>query len=174
MTTRRTLLTALAGAAMISGAALVNAATATDSNGQDQMPKMHHGQRPSAETMQHLLDDHIAEIKTALNLTPDQEKLWAPVEQVIRDNAAARAKARADREAAAGQGAAPAKPDPVARLERMSKRMAEQAANAQKMADALKPLYATLSDEQKTVAMMIIDHFQGPGRGGRHGMMMRG
>jgi hypothetical protein len=169
MTTRRTILAALAGSAMLSSAALVHAAT--DTTGQDQMPKMHRWQPPSPETMQHLLDGRIAMIKTALQLTPDQEKLWGPVEQVMRDNAAARAKAMADRHNTQGdQG----KMDPVARLEAMSKMSAERASNSQKLADALKPLYATLTDEQKAVAMLILEpaggHRHGPG-GGR---MMRG
>jgi LTXXQ motif family protein len=170
MTTRRTILTALAGAAMISGAAYVNAAT--DTTGQDQMPKMHRGHAPSAETLQHLLDGRIAMIKTSLQLTADQEKLWAPVEQVIRDNAAARAKGMADRLDASGQDG---KLDVVARLELMSKRASDRAANTQKLADALKPLYATFTDEQKAVAMLILEPFDGQGRGHRGGhMMMRG
>jgi len=167
MTTRRTILTALAGAAMLSGAAYVEAATDTTT---DQMPKMHRWQPPSPETMQHLLDGRIAMIKTALQLNPDQEKLWAPVEQVIRDNAATRAKAMTERHDGEGDG----KMDPIARLESMSKRASVRAANTQKLADALKPLYATLSDEQKAVAVLILELHGGRRGGPGHGHMMRG
>ena len=163
MTTRRTVLTAMAGALMIGGAAYGAANTDAVTN------LLHHGQPPSPETMQRMLDGRIAMIKTSLKLTPDQEKLWAPVEQVMRDEAASRAKRMADREAAraADDNTGPARLDPVARLEAMSKQATERAANAQKMADALKPLYATLNDDQKAVAMLILEPHGG--RGGHGG-----
>src|SRR6478752_1514953 len=40
-----------------------------------------------------LTDARIAAIQAGLKLTPDQQKLWAPVEQALRANSAARAKA---------------------------------------------------------------------------------
>jgi hypothetical protein len=39
---------------------------------------------PSPETIARLEDGRIAMAKAALKLSPDQEKLWAPVEQNIR------------------------------------------------------------------------------------------
>ena len=174
MTTRRTALAAMAGALMLSGAAYSQLATgnaATDDQGLVQ--RMFGRQPPSPETMQHLLDGRIAMVKTALKLTADQEKLWAPVEQAMRDNAAARVKAMTEMRDARGQDDKGGRFDPVARLEFMSKSATERAAGAQKLADALKPLYATFTDEQKSVAMLILDHGGGRhGWGGRH--MMRG
>ena len=171
MTTRRTVLTAMAGALVLGGAAYGAAET-------DAVTSMlHHRQPPSPETLRHLLDGRIAMIKTSLQLTPDQEKLWAPVEQVMRDNAAGRAKHMAERlaERAKGDAGAEARLDPVARLEFISKQATERAAGAQKMADALKPLYATLNDEQKAVAMLILEHKGGRGEhGGGWGHGMRG
>ena len=165
MTTRRTVLAAMASAMMLSGAAYAQSATGDNANA----PQMGHWQPPSPETMQHMLDGRIAMIKTALQLNPDQDKLWAPVEQVMRDQAAARSKRMADMQ---GKHDDMAKMDPVARLEMTSQRATERAASAQKLADALKPLYATLSDEQKAVAMLILEPHGGPGRGRGH--MMRG
>lgn len=175
MSTRRTILIAGAGAMLAAGAAF--AQNAAGNGGMMQM--MHHFQRPSPETMQRLLDGRIAMIKTSLQLTPDQEKLWPAVEQAMRDNAAIRAKAMADHAAAVGkdtgQDQQPARSDPVTRLEKMSKMASEHAAAAQKLAVALKPLYATLTDPQKAVAEFILEP-QGHGHGAGHGWghMMRG
>src|SRR4051812_12226791 len=49
---------------------------------QPQQTEKHRG--PSAETLARLQDGRIAMIKTALKLTPEQEKLWAPVEEKMR------------------------------------------------------------------------------------------
>ena len=166
MTTRRTILTAMAGALILGGAAYGAANTDAMSD------IMRHFQPPSPETMQRMLDGRIAMIKTSLKLTPEQEKLWGPVEQAMRDAASNRAKHMSDRLAARASGGdtGPGKLDPVARLEAMSKQAAEQAANAQKMADALKPLYATFSDDQKAVAMLILEPHGGGHGGWGHGM----
>lgn len=48
------------------------------------------GMRSSAEDRAVLLDARIGAIKAALKLSPDQEKLWEPVEAAIRKNAALR------------------------------------------------------------------------------------
>ena len=49
---------------------------------------------PSPETIARLQDGRIAMAKTALKLSPDQEKLWAPVEDKIRAGFEERRKAR--------------------------------------------------------------------------------
>ena len=41
---------------------------------------------PSPETLARLQDGRIAMAKAALKLSPDQEKLWGPVEEKIRDS----------------------------------------------------------------------------------------
>ena len=166
MTTRRTVLTAMAGAMMLSGAAAF-AQTAPDAT-----PPAGEWYKRSPEAMQDLLEGRIAMVKTALKLTPDQEKLWAPVEQVMRDGAAARAKRMAD---VKGKHDEMAKMDLVGRLEMASQRAGERAAATQKLADALKPLYATFNDEQKSVAMLLLELRGGRGHGhGRGHDMMRG
>ena len=126
-------------------------------------------QPPSPAVMQRLLDGRVAMMKTALQLTPDQEKLWPAVEKAIRDNAADRAKTMADMRANAPQpGAAPAAPKgPSARLEFMGKMSTTRAAHAQRLADALKPLEATLNDDQKTILRFVSAE---RGRGGKGGM----
>src|SRR5262245_38200945 len=49
---------------------------------------------PSPETIARLEDGRIAFAKAALKLTPEQEKLWAPVEEKIRAGFTARHEAR--------------------------------------------------------------------------------
>lgn len=147
---------------------------------------MRGGMRASPETMQRLMDGRMAGAKAALRLTPEQEKLWPAVEQAMRDNSAERAKLMAEMRppepAAAAPGAPPApgtvpgmgpgqergpgmRGDIVKMLEMKSKRDALASKNAQRLADALKPLAATLNDEQK----MVLRFALAPGRGGHKG-----
>ncbi len=88
---------------------------------------------PSPETLARLEDGRIAFAKTALKLTPVQEKLWAPVEEKIRANFDERQKAFADRQAKReerkakgedGKGEKLALPE---RIEKRSERMTKQA-----------------------------------------------
>jgi hypothetical protein len=88
-------------------------------------------------------DARIAAIHAGLQLTPDQEKLWSPVETAMRDMAKDRA---AQREAMRSE---PRPADPVQRLERMSERTIARGQALKKLADAAGPLYATLTDAQK-------------------------
>ena len=50
----------------------------------------HEHSRPSAADLKALTDARVAALKAGLQLTPDQEKNWPPVEQAIRDMAQAR------------------------------------------------------------------------------------
>jgi len=173
MTTRRTVVTAMAGAMMLSGTAFAQSAADTAAAGdQGQTLVMHRRQPPSPETIQHLLDGRLAMIKTALQLTPEQEKLWAPVEQAMRDNAAARTKVMGELHDARVQAGPGGWMDPIARLEFVSKSATERATGAQKLADALRPLYATFTDGQKSVAMVFLEQAgdRRQGRGGAHVM----
>src|SRR5215475_6440642 len=96
------------------------------------------------------LDARIAAVHAGLKLTPDQEKLWPPVEAAVRDFA----KLRLDRANARlkymhdAQDQQPID-DPVARLRARADNMAASAAAMKKIADAADPLYKTLDDGQK-------------------------
>jgi hypothetical protein len=136
----------------------------------------------SPETRAALEDGRIAMAKVALKLTPEQEKLWAPVEEQIRARNAERSKQseerrgkRDERRADRGDRDELGLPE---RLERRSQkmteraaRMTERAAKTKEFAETLKPLYASLSDEQKQVAAHVLGRFAGDGWGhrGRHG-----
>lgn len=127
------------------------------------------GHAPSPEFMQRMLDGRLAMVKTALKLSAEQEKLWPAVEQAIRDNSAVRMKAWEERRGKRGQrGDRAERPDMIERLETMSKRAAERSQQLESFANALKPLYATLSDDQKQVLKFAVAHRRGGGHGGWH------
>ena len=131
---------------------------------------------PSPETLGRLEDGRIAMIKAALKLSPEQEKLFAPVEEKIRAGFAERRKAREAWQAKREEWRAnKGKHEQVSLPERMEKRsqrlteaaakMAERAQKAKEYAEVLKPLYASLSDEQKAVASQVLGHFGQDRRG---------
>lgn len=148
----------------------------------------HHGMfngGPGAtpETRVRLLDGRIAMAKETLKLSPDQQKLWAPVEEKIRAAAARREadiKERQDRRAAraAEKGAdgksAEAKPaerpSMIERLEQRASRMSERAQTFSEVVAVVKPLYATFTEEQKAAAGPLLREiaFHGGRKGQRH------
>lgn len=148
----------------------------------------HHHQRMSTEDRAAFVDAKIAAVKAGLQLTPDQEKMWPPVEAAVRDFAKqriamanARASERDARRAERDQkGSEDSKPsnadqtrDPVARLRDRADRMAETAAGLKKIADAADPLYKSLNDGQKR-RLAVLTRMGGPhgwrGRGFERGL----
>jgi hypothetical protein len=136
---------------------------------------------PATGWMQHwavdreaLLDAKLGGLKAGLRLTPDQEKLWPPFESAVRDAAKMRMEhmqgmmermdemRRTDNDMEEGEGMSP-----VDRLDRMASGLTQAGAALQKVADAAKPLYASLDDSQKRIfgflshEMMTMGH--GPG-----------
>lgn len=119
-------------------------------------------------------DARIAAVHAGLKLTPDQEKLWPPVETAVRDFAKLRIdRANARMEAQKNDSADAQKPDdPVARLRERADNMATSAAAMKKIADAADPLYKTLDDGQKRRLAILthMEHRFGDGGWRRHGM----
>ena len=155
----------------LAGAALAQTAPAPNQPPAAPMKR----ERPSPETMQRMLDGRIAMITTALKLTDDQKKLWAPVEAKIRENQGARAKRMEDMGARrqAGQAGA-ARPDMVERMERMNQMMTERTERSKAFLAVFKPFYASLTDDQKKVAGPLMAQMGGGGkRGGHHAGMMQ-
>lgn len=111
--------------------------------------------RITAADLNALTDARVAILKSTLQLTPDQEKFWGPIEEAIR----ARAKDRQTRLESITTGlAARADQSPMERLrdrnpvEFMNRRadaLAQRAADLKKLAAAWEPLYQTLSADQK-------------------------
>ncbi|HLZ01823.1 MAG TPA: Spy/CpxP family protein refolding chaperone [Bradyrhizobium sp.] len=126
--------------------------------------------RMSPEDRAALADARIAAIHAGLKLTPDQEKLWPPVESAVRDFAKLRIdhiqawiKAREDTQDQQ-------KPDdPVARLRERADNMAASSAALKKIADAADPLYKTLDEGQKRRLAILTHAHRFGGQGGwRH------
>lgn len=134
--------------------------------------RFHHRAPMSAQDRAAFVDAKIAAVHAGLQLTPDQEKNWPPVEAAVRDFAKQRidrANARAaerdlrraerDQKASGNPGAdqaAPAKDwDPVARLRERADNMAATATSLKRIADAADPLYKSLDDGQKRRLAML-------------------
>src|SRR3977135_1525352 len=134
-----------------------------------------HHERMSSEDRAAFTDARIAGVKAGLKLTPDQEKLWPPVETAVRGFAKPRndrrhARMNAQRDGSQDQQ----KPDdPVTRLRDRADTMATTAAAMKRIADAADPLYKALDDAQKR-RLAILTHTEGRFGGGGwrpHGFM---
>lgn len=139
-------------------------------------PWSHEHMRMSPEDRAALTDARIAAVKAGLKLTPDQEKLWPPVEAAVRDFAKLRidrANARMNAERDSQDSQKPS--DPVARLRDRAETMAATAAAMKRIADAADPLYKTLDDGQKR-RLAILTHMGSRfgGGGWRHHGFQRG
>ncbi|CAN5264089.1 hypothetical protein BH10PSE10_BH10PSE10_03300 [soil metagenome] len=153
--------------------------------------RYHQHHRMSTEDRAAFLDAKIASVKAGLQLTPEQEKMWPPVETAVRDFAKQRialANARASEHdarraepdqkgsqdrAPGDKAAADQNRDPIARLRDRADRMAETAAGLKKIADAADPLYKSLDDGQKrrlTTLTRMGGHHGWRGHGFEHGM----
>jgi hypothetical protein len=139
-------------------------------------PWSHEHMQMSPEDRAAFTDARIAAVKAGLKLTPDQEKLWPPVEAAVRDFAKLRidranARMNAERDSQDSQ-----KPnDPVARLRDRADTMVATATAMKRIADAADPLYKTLDDGQKR-RLAILTHMGGRfgGGGWRHHGFERG
>jgi hypothetical protein len=151
----------------ITAAALV-AGSAVSYNAFAQQPpqKTEARWQPSAADRAAFADARIAALHAGLKLNADQEKLWPPVENVLKDLAQKRVdlseKMRAEREKQDG------KPDPMQRLRRGAERMTEAGADMKRLADTAQPLYDKLDDAQKQRLQVLVRH------GMRDGMRERG
>lgn len=90
-----------------------------------------------------VLNARIAALKTVLELTPEQDKLWGPVEASIRKIAAdsmARGKARSEAQPPA---------DVFDVLGRIADAEATRAAGLKAFVEAARPLFTSLTDAQK-------------------------
>jgi hypothetical protein len=108
-------------------------------------------ERLSAADLGALTDARVDIVKAALQMTPDQEKYWPPIEDAIR----VRAKHREARVARMGElrDRSPVEVlrdrNPIDFLHRRADALAERAADLKKAAEAWQPLYQTLKPDQK-------------------------
>ena len=124
-----------------------------------------------------MLDARLAGLKAGLQLTPDQQKLWGPFEAAVRDFAQtrmARMQSMMERAEKDEEGPDMAGPSasPLDRLDRMATRLSDLGGALKKIADAGKPLYASLDDQQKRMFGFLSHEMMKMGRGhGGMGMM---
>jgi hypothetical protein len=115
-----------------------------------------------AERMQTRLTERLAKLRTDMNLKPEQVALFDRVEALVKKNAEER---RSRWSSMREQRETFRHADMMERLDMMSGRQAERAARTKEMADAFRPLWTTLSDEQKTVARRAVREAMSEGRG---------
>jgi hypothetical protein len=124
----------------------------------------------SAAQWNALTDLRVDLVKAALQLTPEQTKLWPAVEEAIRARAQdLLVRASSLRETV---GAAAAEDvidrwrnrDPVKFLQLRADHLERRAANVRKLADAWGPLYQTLKPEQKrrmaALTLLVLQNFR--------------
>jgi hypothetical protein len=90
-----------------------------------------------------MLDAKLAGMKAALQLTPDQEKLWVPFELAVRDAAKARRDAMRERRSD------DERPSPIERMNEMSDHLAKASSELKLVTEAAKPLFESLDETQK-------------------------
>jgi len=111
--------------------------------------------RITAADLNALTDARVAIMKAALQLTPEQTKLWPPVENAIRaraeDRKARFAKVAETMGKRVDESSADimANRDPIAFLQRRAEALAQRSVDLNKLAEAWQPLYKTLSPEQR-------------------------
>ncbi|MCJ8144698.1 Spy/CpxP family protein refolding chaperone [Ancylobacter sp. A5.8] len=141
--------------------------------------------RPSPEQMAEnagaFADARIAALKAGLRLTSEQEKLWPALETALRASSDQRIEARkewreqrAERRGAKGDAASRGeRPDAIEGLNARADAMMERGDALKKVAEAAKPLYASLDDAQKFRFNRLFAEARGERRmasfdGGRH------
>lgn len=99
-----------------------------------------------------LTDARVDLVKSALQLTPEQEKFWPAIEQAIRT----RAKDRQTRLTELASEIGDRSPieiikdrNPIEFLQRRAESLSQRADDLKKLAEAWDPLYKTLSPQQK-------------------------
>ncbi|SNB78360.1 LTXXQ motif family protein [Arboricoccus pini] len=132
-------------------------------------PPMH---GPSPAVMEHLREGRIAFIEKSLALTPEQQPYWQKVADLLRSEPM-----RPERPAFKNGE----HPELSTMLADRSQHMAARAAAQAKLAEALKPLEASLSPEQKDTLRAAFfvsspggEHGPGPGPGPMPGMPEHG
>jgi hypothetical protein len=151
--------------AILAGVAAFAIAGSTAVYAHQHRPWSHDHVQLSPQDRTALADARIAAVHAGLTLTPDQQKLWPPVEKAIRDfaklridraNAQMESKKESKNDAKKDDAEKQQAPvDQVARLRSRADRMVETGAALKKIADAADPLYKTLDDGQKRRLMVL-------------------
>ncbi|MBN9470356.1 MAG: Spy/CpxP family protein refolding chaperone [Bosea sp.] len=114
-----------------------------------------------AERMTAQLNERLAKLRTDLKLKPEQVAAFEKIEALIKRNAEQRRERMSQMR---DQHENLRHADIMERLDMMATRQAERATRSKEMADAVRPLWTTLSDEQKTVARRAMREMRAEGR----------
>jgi hypothetical protein len=101
---------------------------------------------PTPQDLAALTDTRIELVKTALQMTPEQQKLWPPVEEAIRARAAMRQARLAKLSAAMDSDK---EYTPIEILRARADNLVERGNALKKLVDAWQPLYDSLDARQK-------------------------
>jgi hypothetical protein len=104
-----------------------------------------------------LTDARIGMVKAALQLTPEQQKFWPPIEEAIRARAETRIHRIAQLKSLAEQ-AGQREFNPVELMRGRAEALAQRGANLKRLADAWQPLYQTLNPDQKQRVRFLAMH----------------
>jgi len=141
----------LALGALVAGSVISNPVLSQEQAHNEQMHW-----RPSAADRLAFANARIAALHAGLALNADQEKLWPPVDAVLKDMAKKRAERfegiRAEREKTGG------KPDLMLSLRQRADVMTQRGADLKRLADAAQPLYDKLDDSQKNRLQLLLRH----------------
>jgi LTXXQ motif family protein len=108
--------------------------------------------QPSAADLNSLTDMRVGLVKAALQMTPEQEKLWPLVEEAIRaraKNRMARLEKLAELHNNAMTDAATSDRNPLEIMQRRADLLIQRGTDLKKVTDAWEPLYKTLTQDQK-------------------------
>jgi len=106
---------------------------------------------PSAADLNNLTELRVNLVKAALQLTPEQEKLWPPLEEAMRTRSKNRL-ARLERVAELRDNDpldAIGDRNPVELMQRRADQLIQRGTDLKRVADAWQPLFKTLSQDQK-------------------------
>jgi LTXXQ motif family protein len=130
------------------------AANPAETNAQPGMTQgeIGHGMQHWAAERELVLDAKLAGMKDELKLKPDQEKLWAPFETAVREGAKDR---MADIQKMMEMHKQNGQESPIDFLDAWSSDLSKAASDTKNIADAAKPLYASLDQTQKRDLAML-------------------
>jgi hypothetical protein len=140
------------------GLALAQPAPGTTPPAAPHMP-MQHAQQPHPVPGQ-FIEGRLAFLKTELKLSAQQQPLFDKLADEMRASTKAMQERHAQRQQASAQTPAPL--SALEKLERRSTAMKEMAAAQDRYLAAFRPLYQSLSDEQKKTADLLFAHAGGP------------
>jgi hypothetical protein len=135
--------------------ALVGASLITLPLGALAAPSHHHATAPTKpETKPETVEQRIAMLHTALQITPDEEASWTPVAQAMRDNESDMQKLVAERTAQTPQDMSA-----VEDLKTYERFTQAHAAGLKTLISSFETLYETMPDAQKANADMVFRKF---------------